>query len=97
MIIVRQKESGDSFRVEVTGHAGYAKTGEKDMVCAAATILIRALAECVEETGQGQQVLAPGDSMVSGSGQEAYLAYKTIMTGFRLLEQNYPDNLQIRG
>lgn len=97
MIIVRPKESGDSFCVEVTGHAGYVKPGEKDMVCAAATILIRALAEIVDETGHGQQVLAHGASMVRGSGHEEYLAYKTIMTGFRLLEQNYPDNLQIRG
>lgn len=97
MIIVRQEERGNSFRVEVTGHAGYAKTGEKDMVCAAATILIRALAEIVDESGHGQQVLAPGDSVVRGSGHEEYLAYKTVMTGFRLLEQNYPDNLQIRG
>ena len=95
MITVEVSEYG----IKATGHAGYAPNGE-DIVCAAFTILIRVLAERIEENvdllcehiidiGPGRAVI----SCTPTSENKHIIAeiFRTVTTGIDILNDEYPD------
>lgn len=91
------------IRFAVNGHAGSAEYGH-DLVCAAASILLYAIAQTVDKmTAQGGFTCDPiteadaGDGIIAchcateESFAEALTAFKTIWAGFELLARDYPQ------
>lgn len=93
------------YELKINGHADYSK-GETDVVCAATSILIYTLCESlmldramlkedpifVFENGNGYVCCEPiGDF-------EATIArtYKTIINGYQLLADSYPNNVKLK-
>lgn len=94
MIRIEYSEHGDRFWLKATGHAGYARYGE-DVVCAAVSALMQALALRIEETSGRKVPLFPGEAVIHGYGVEAMEASYTVMCGLRKLEECYPGCVEV--
>lgn len=100
----------EKLKLTVKGHAKSAEAG-KDLVCAAASILVYTLAGNVQQLCSNKRnVRRPvidmkeGDATVSCSpvhGMTAIttLIFDTVCAGFEILAQQYPDNISytVRG
>lgn len=91
--------------VIVKGHAGTAPKGE-DLVCAAASILVYALAglEKLEQLGEHKARINSGYSMVRteplpGLWPNVVTAYDAVCNGFAILQKQYPEAVkyEVRG
>jgi uncharacterized protein YsxB (DUF464 family) len=91
-------------RVVVEGHAGFAEAG-KDLVCASATILAYTLAAFVDAKEQEGKCWCTmchfneGEAFVSckaneGNEGEIAVGFETIVRGFELLAEKFPDNVK---
>ena len=91
----------ESFRVTVTGHAGYAERGE-DILCAAASMLLQTLSAAVQglcERGLAEEChidLRHGQGEVSCVPVEEFrcvvrTVMDSIMLGFTLLGEDYGE------
>lgn len=98
MINIAVKSREDTIEINVQGHANAAPKGE-DVVCAAATILIRTLAKTLEvavpdmvktDVSDGK-----ADITVTGYDPVAAVAIETVCMGFRLLQEQYPEHIKI--
>ena len=81
-------------RLTLRGHAGYAPCGE-DIVCAAVSALMLALAENLQDRGLVRELVArPGYMRIwaRGAGRELALT----KCGLRQLERKYPQCVQVR-
>lgn len=77
-------------RLVVRGHAGYGENG-KDIVCAAASALVYALAGRLRETGRLERFeSAPGYAEVTGAGDCAR-EFALVRCGLELLAAQYPQ------
>ena len=93
------------MRAEVTGHAGYAELGQ-DIVCAGASILSYALMASLEDARQRGRTEAnlkdDGAKMIMraepnlGNMQEIKSYFRLWRNGMRLLQDNYPENVEIK-
>ena len=93
------------LRLEVHGHADYAEAG-KDIVCAGASMLTDTLAGVLEEAeergrcknnirdGDGDMMLSADPTLGSMSEIKAY--FRMAVTGFRMLQEQYPKHAEIR-
>lgn len=93
--------------MEVRGHAGFAELG-RDPVCAGASVLAMTVAQCVkcmEEAGRLRKkahiVIRGGRVLVTAKPREEYRGEAEHLfwmgeTGFRLLAESYPGNVEIR-
>lgn len=80
-------------RVTVEGHAAYAAYGA-DIVCAAASALLQALAELLQEKNLVKElVMRPGFMSVYAVGAEKELAL--VKCGLRQLHRRYPKHVQV--
>ena len=78
----------------VRGHAGYGEYG-KDIVCAAASALVYALAEVLRETGRlAEAVMEPGRAEVTGRG-ECCREFDMVRCGLEMLAGQYPESVEI--
>jgi len=88
------------------GHAGYAKDGQPDRVCAAASMLVCTAARRMEQLkkdGAVEQMVfwqKSGDARlevtVSSFGHQLVReAMTTVMAGFRMLEEEYPEYVRV--
>lgn len=78
----------------VRGHAGYGEYG-KDIVCAAASALVYALAGRLRETGRLERFQsAPGYAEIAGTGDCAR-EFALVRCGLALLARQYPDRVEI--
>lgn len=87
------------------GHAGAAPHGQ-DLVCAAVTGLVYALAQRMTELeGAFEEVpvirLEPGDAQISVVPKREYAAevtaaFRLVETGLSLLQTHYPEQIQIQ-
>ncbi len=101
-ISLKKEMVGRSFHYELsaTGHAGYAPVGQ-DIVCSAVSILFFTLANALSDSGVGELdvKLDPGDSTItcicSCNDIEVESLFKFAMVGLELLEEQYPDNVEI--
>lgn len=77
-------------RLVVQGHAGYAPAGE-DIVCAAASALVYALAETLRETGRlaGLEI-RKGYAEVTGAG-DCGGDFGLVCRGLAMLAEQYPQ------
>ena len=93
------------LRLEVNGHAGYAEEG-KDIVCSAISMLTDALGGVLEEAearGRCEYRIRDGDGSVVitadptlGSVNEIKAYFRMVVTGFRMLQEQYPKHIQIQ-
>lgn len=94
------------FELTAQGHAGAAPAGE-DLVCAAATMLVRTFAEnakLMDKSGivSGVQIeLEGGNAHVLCRPAKKYRAVaravlQAVCIGFELLEQEYPEHVRFR-
>ena len=93
------------LRMEVNGHAQHGTAGN-DIVCAGASTLVYALAETLrvaEERGRveanvedkdGTFVIWAEPSVYNLSEIKAY--FRVCVIGFKLLQRQYPRNIEIR-
>ena len=93
----------------VRGHASFAEIGT-DIVCASASILTYTIAEIVqqmEERGRLEDTpiirLEVGDACVACKCKDTKTfakvlnAFDVVRTGFNLLAENYPQNVNVLG
>ena len=86
----------DGAQVTVSGHAGYAPAG-RDIVCAAVSALVYALAGYLEETGQAERVdIRRGFADIRGTAAGA-AALVLVRCGVEQLAQAYPGCVEITG
>lgn len=80
-------------RLTLEGHAGYAPTG-KDIVCAAVSALVLALAERLQEKNLVRElIMRPGYVRIAmrGADREAEL----VKCGLRQLERRFPQCVEV--
>ena len=81
-------------RLVIGGHAGYGEHG-KDIVCAAASALVYALAEVLRETGRlAEAVMEPGWADVRGAGDCAR-EFALVRRGLEMLAERYPQCVEM--
>lgn len=93
------------MRLEVTGHAGFAAKGQ-DIVCAGASMLVCALGKTLEEAEQRGRCEckirdSDGSALIwaiptMGSMNEIKAYFRMCVTGFRMLQEQYPGNVLIK-
>ena len=105
MINVDYGRSKDTFFLSMHGHAEFSADGN-DIVCSAASMLITTLAQLIKTIGDdGGTVNDPLIHLDSGvafvtctpkPGHKAIVNdyYKFALTGFKLLESQYPENVK---
>ncbi len=101
MIEVNIRLSGDFRELQATGHALYAPSG-RDIVCSAFSILIYSLVDYVSKEKRAnvyQEEIKAGNVKIAfkANVQEALAAFDIALNGIKLLADNYPDNIVIRG
>ncbi len=105
MITICCDASLDRYIISVEGHANFAPVGQ-DTVCAAASVLTFALyrAACNFDTdgalNRFSHSISKGSAQfdldVKGHSREAVRsAVDTVMEGFLLLEENYPEYVRV--
>ena len=109
MIKVKFKEKNGELVVSIKGHAMSAEAG-KDLICSAASILSYTLAQSVirnEKLGCFKE--NPEIRMESGDFyirclpktesdlaiSKIYESFQTILDGYRLLAENFPNNISL--
>ena len=94
MIRVTCSRQADRWELRVLGHAGTAPYG-RDLVCAAATALVCALAKYVQEQGKNPTLrLKSGDAQIAAEGEGLAPAFETVLAGLKLLEEAYPESVR---
>lgn len=92
MIRVRAGER----RITVSGHAGHAPAGQ-DIVCAAVSALMYALAGYLEETEQAARSdICRGYADIEGAG-DCGAAFTLVRCGMEQLAAAYPDCVEMTG
>ena len=105
MTRVRYEHGTDppEYRMTIEGHAGAGPKGE-DIVCAAASILMWTLAERAAERPElGSMIHTDSEGARAeircrpekGWGLRCRDLYETILTGYELLREEYPDFVEV--
>ncbi len=83
------------IQLEIQGHAGFDEVG-RDIVCAAISILSQSFVACMqEEAEESNYRIDNGYLWVEASGYKVPYCFMPILTGFRMLEDLYPDYIEI--
>jgi uncharacterized protein YsxB (DUF464 family) len=86
------KDSKDKVIIDLIGHAGY--NPGNDVVCAAVSILTYTLLnELANSDVPFKHEISPGKVHIEI--EQRIPAVQTVLTGWKLLENNYPDNVKI--
>ena len=84
----------DGAQMTVSGHARYAPAG-RDIVCAAVSALVYALAGRLRETGRLERFQsAPGYAEIAGTGDCAR-EFALVRCGLELLARQYPGRVEV--
>lgn len=103
-VTVRRDERGVRA-LSVSGHAGFARSG-RDIVCAAASILITTCANALESVAKVIPVVevdehsaaitvALPDTLSPEEEHDAHIVMETTLRGFSDVAQEYPNYLKI--
>lgn len=94
----------NGLSIKITGHAESAEAG-KDLICASASILFYTLVENIEEHSKigdckSQVKALEGDAEVKvvalpSHQEEIANVFNTIMVGYEILSQDYPEYIRI--
>ena len=107
MTTAKFSESDNKFSAHIEGHAGYSHCGP-DIVCSACSILAYTMlqsilstgGECIKELSYGDDpdngtfmldIVAPSE----GEAEKIRTIYKVIASGFALLADQYPQNVNL--
>lgn len=106
MTQITWKESCGCVSVRLQGHADFARQGERDLVCAGISMLVCTLSACLEtQEARGLvrlqcRKVAPGDVAfqiaILTRAEEVRAMLDTILTGFQLLQERYPENVDVK-
>ena len=90
MIQITYNEVGEGMILRAEGHAGYAEKG-KDIVCAAVSALLQALAYSV-----GNGVIDGGNTLTVQAAQSCdnMAKFELVLDGLQLLAEQYPENVR---
>lgn len=93
-----------AYRFVIKGHCGYAPSG-KDIICAGCSALCLALAQTIKDSASHLQQkpkikIGNGRAYIEFIPKDEYknsfdTAVYTIIEGFRVLENEYPDYIKI--
>jgi uncharacterized protein YsxB (DUF464 family) len=89
------------FRIEIQGHADWGEYG-KDLVCAAASMLMMTLENMVTDYAESLQPCiykSTGEAIIScaptkGNATKCRTIFDTIFGGYELLSMNCPEHVQ---
>ena len=95
MTRVLYTQDKNTFTLDVKGHAGYSEYGH-DIVCAAISMLVHTLVEHMDKVAEDYECrMESGDVWIWAKGKDAVASAKTIMTGFIMLDHNFPEHVRI--
>lgn len=97
MIEIKFISDDKAFDLFVKGHADFAEKG-KDIVCAAVSILVQTLADCLDEMSSYYDVDRGDDGMIThigAAGKNAAILGETTLHGLQLVANAYPDFVSI--
>ena len=97
MIRVTRQQCEAVRSIGITGHAGYAEHG-KDIVCAAASMLLFTLIEYLEKSGVKHSAHAESGCAgvaVTDPDRRTEDAFDLVETGLRMLAERYPDYVEL--
>ena len=98
MINVCANSTGSTFELKIEGHAQSAPKGE-DLICAAATILVRTAAAILQESSKDitEIDISDGKARIKLTEYDpvAVVEMSVIVKGFVLLMQEYPEYIKI--
>ena len=95
MTRIEYYEKGDEISISIAGHAGYDKIGS-DIVCSAISILGQTLLAYLDADHEVfSYQMKEGRIWAYASGERVRIALNVIMTGYWLIENNYPDYIRI--
>ncbi len=98
MINVCVNSTDSTFELEIEGHAQSAPKGE-DLICAAATILVRTAAAILQESSKDitEIDISDGKARIKLTEYDpvAVVEMSVIVKGFVLLMQKYPEYIKI--
>ena len=88
------------YHLEASGHAGYSKSGEPDIVCASVSTLFYTLANYLEYIGADElEANDEDDFMIECnapfSDEAVHRAFQMTVFGLSLIEEQYQDNVQV--
>ena len=89
------------YTIDIDGHAGY--NPGMDIVCSAASILGYTLANALKDIEADKKIISMGEDgeihiciiPVRVTAEEARVIVNTIMLGYTLLADQYPDNVSV--
>mgnify|MGYP002523793292 CR=1 FL=1 len=88
-------EDGDEISVDISGHAGYAKK-DMDIVCSAISMLACTLLNYLSiDSDEFNYIQQEGHVWANAKGTNVPTAFHVIMTGYHLLEDNYPEHIEV--
>lgn len=88
------------YHLEATGHAGYSKNGEPDIVCAGVSTLFYTIANYLEFIGADDLEANDDNDFVVEcrapfTDEAVHRAFQMTVFGLSLIEEQYPDNVQV--
>jgi len=101
--VINRLKNGNIQGFGIRGHAGAAKNGEYDMVCAAiSAVCYTALGGLEELCGvntyqesDGNLTMALPDNMADEAWARAQIILETMEIGLRQIENQYPRHIQV--
>lgn len=95
------KRAGETWSIDISGHAGYS-AGGPDIVCSACSVLTCTLMQSIKELEDKGAIWELVEAEHSGdvklsfeaTRSEVHTVVHTIMTGFWLLEHTYPKHVK---
>lgn len=105
MTVIQFTDRGGILRLRADGHAGWDGSGH-DLVCASESILAYTLLQNLQEAeSRGwlkelQTDVWPGGIIAQAAPRRGYRSavssiYRTILIGYRLLSENYPEYVRV--
>ena len=94
--MVRISTNEKNMAVKAQGHSGYRPKGQ-DIVCSAVSILLYSYAAELLRLGAKPDIRDDGDvfEIRPGTGKGCRPAYDTVITGLRLLADEYPQHIAL--
>jgi len=98
MTRVKIKEAEHGYEIDIAGHADYCPGA--DIVCAAASMLAYTLIRRLRELPGGAEIDCAAGSVhiaTRGKGEKVKETVETILAGYKLLAEKYPENVGVEG
>ena len=97
MIDIKFISDDKTFDLFVKGHADFAQKGQ-DIVCAAVSILVQTLADCLDEMSSYYDIGRDDDGVIThigAAGKNAAILGETTLHGLQLVANAYPDFVKL--